>query len=228
MSRHYLPGDPPIEIVLRRSTRARRISLRVSSIDGKVTLTCPPGAAESEALNFAEEKADWLRNNLANRPDEVRIGLGADVPIEGRSMRIVAGAGRAVTMGQDEVAVPGPPERVAARLQGFLKEHARARLVEASDRYAAILGKGYSRITLRDTRSRWGSCSSHGGLMYSWRLIMAPAHVLDYVAAHEVAHLSEMNHSPHFWAEVERLYGDHSAPRKWLKSHGSGLHRFRF
>ena len=228
MSRHLLPGDPPVEVILRRSARARRISLRVSSIDGKVTLTFPPGVREAEALGFAEEKAGWLRGHLAKRPDEVAVKIGTGLPIRGEMVQIVAGVGRRVRLGEGEITVPGNPERAGARLQGFLKEMARVRLVAASDRYAAALQKRYSRITLRDTRSRWGSCSSHGGLMFSWRLIMAPDAVLDYVAAHEVAHLVEMNHSARFWGHVEQLYGDHKTPKRWLKDKGVGLHRYRF
>jgi len=90
------------------------------------------------------------------------------------------------------------------------------------------LGRSYARLSLRDTRSRWGSCTSDGGLMYSWRLIMAPPEVLDYVAAHEVAHLAQMNHSPAFWAEVTKIYGDYAAPRNWLRANGSTLHRYKF
>lgn len=111
---------------------------------------------------------------------------------------------------------------------GFLKTQARARLVAASDMYAARLGQPYRRITLRDTRSRWGSCSSQGALMYSWRLILAPPRVLHYVAAHEVAHLSEMNHSPAFWAVVAQLFGPCDAERRWLRQEGAALHRIRF
>ena len=92
----------------------------------------------------------------------------------------------------------------------------------------ARLGRGYTRITLRDTRSRWGSCTSDGALMFSWRLILAAPEVLSYVAAHEVAHLAEMNHSPAFWRTVERLYGDYRPPRAWLRAEGGGLHRYRF
>ena len=228
MTRHILAGDPPVELVLRRSARARRISLRVSSVDGRVTLTCPPHVREADALGFAEEKADWLRSHLERRPDEVSVGSGVELPVRGEMLRVASGSGRRVRMINGEVVVPGDLARVGARLQGFLKEMARARLVEASDRYAALLGRKYTRLSLRDTRSRWGSCSSKGALMYSWRLVLSPDDVLEYVAAHEVAHLAEMNHSRRFWDHVTRLYGDHEPPRRWLKDHGAGLHRYRF
>ncbi len=103
---------------------------------------------------------------------------------------IVAGQGRSVLVSDGKIAVPGPPERVPARLSGFLKQTARTRLAHASDHYASKLGRSYATLTIRDTRSRWGSCSAAGGLMYSWRLILAPPEVLNYVAAHEVAHLA--------------------------------------
>jgi hypothetical protein len=129
-------------------------------------------------------------------------------------------------MGVGEIAVPDG--QIGPRLQSWLRTLARDRLVEASDHYAEQLGKEYMRITLRDTRSRWGSCSSAKALMFSWRLILAPPEVLRYVAAHEVAHLAEMNHSPAFWTNVERIYGAYAAPRRWLRQNGSELHRYRF
>jgi predicted metal-dependent hydrolase len=101
-------------------------------------------------------------------------------------------------------------------------------LVQASDHYAAKIGRRVTRVTLRDTRSRWGSCTAEGALMYSWRLIMAPPEVLRYVAAHEVAHLVEMNHSNRFWAVVEGLYPGWQTQRAWLRSHGGALHGLRF
>ena len=125
-------------------------------------------------------------------------------------------AGRSVI--HMEVGQPGTPAPAQAR----------DRLVAASDGYAAALGRPYARITLRDTRSRWGSCTSDGGLMYSWRLILAPPEILDYVAAHEVAHLKEMNHSSAFWAVATQLYGPSDEARHWLRNAGSELHRYRF
>ncbi|MCR9112540.1 MAG: M48 family metallopeptidase [Rhodobacteraceae bacterium] len=228
MGQHLLPGNPPIEITLRRSPRARRISLRVSSLDGRVTLTLPRGVAERTALEFAHEKADWLRKQLGRQPDTVQVRIGVDLPVEGQVLRVAPGTGRRIIDRDGVLHVPGPQQTAARRLQGWLKTRARDRLAEASDRYAALLGRSYQRLTLRDTRSRWGSCSHDGGLMYSWRLILAPSEVLEYVAAHEVAHLAEMNHSPVFWAHVNGLYPDYAAPRRWLRENGAGLHRYRF
>ncbi|MDO6727602.1 SprT family zinc-dependent metalloprotease [Cognatishimia sp. 1_MG-2023] len=228
MTQHILSGEPPITVVLRRSARARRISLRVSRLDGRVTLTIPAKTSEREALAFAESKLDWVRGHLADRPEQIDVQLGTELPFQGDLIEVVAGQGRNVRLQEGQVAVPGPDERVGARLQGFLKEEARRRLIAAVDGYAAALGRPYSKITLRDTRSRWGSCNSAGALMFSWRLILGPSEVLSYVAAHEVAHLAQMNHSQAFWDVVERIYGPHKDERRWLKDHGEKLHRYRF
>jgi predicted metal-dependent hydrolase len=228
MQHTILQGDPPIEVTLRRSARARRITLRVSRMDGRVTLTLPRGVPEREGLDFAMTRENWIREQLNRRAASVSVGLGTELPVLGEVRRVVAASGRRVIPGPSDIAVPGPAAQIGRRLQAWLKETARTELAFASDTYATALGRPYTRITLRDTRSRWGSCSSAGALMYSWRLVMAPAEVLAYVAAHEVAHLAEMNHSPAFWRTVERLYGDCRAPRAWLRREGHRLHGYRF
>ncbi|MFK7746103.1 MAG: M48 family metallopeptidase [Roseobacter sp.] len=228
MSNTTLSGDPPIELVLRRSARAKRISLRISQLDGRVTLTLPKRVAEREAIAFAREKEAWIRKHLDARQEDVEVGLGAHLHIGGQPHEVAQGSGRRVVFEPGRVLVPGAPERMGKRLGSHLKQIARARLAEASDHYADKLGKRYSAITLRDTRSRWGSCTSQGRLMYSWRLILAPPDVLDYVVAHEVAHLEHMNHSADFWATVDALYGDYKHQRAWLRRDGGALHRYRF
>ena len=225
MGEHILPGNPPIALTLRRSARARRISLRVSALDGRVTLTLPKGLPEREALDFARSKQDWLQGHLEARRPEVSVMPGARIPVEGQLYAVATGTGKRVTVEGYTLLVPGGQP---ARLQAWLKTLARDRLATASDRYSAALGRPYGRLTLRDTRSRWGSCSSSAGLSYSWRLIMAPPEVLDYVAAHEVAHLEQMNHSPAFWGLVEDLMPDYGTHRRWLRQHGTDLHRYRF
>lgn len=224
----HLPGLPAVEITLRRSARARRVSLRVSRLDGAVTLTLPPRMREAEAMAFLRGQEDWLRRALAARPCVQAVGIGTLLPVEGRALTLAPGPGRAVRVEGDRLLIPGDLAQAGARAGAWLKALARERLAEASDRHAAALGCRYATLTLRDTRSRWGSCTAAGGLMYSWRLAMAPPQVLDYVAAHEVAHLQQMNHSPAFWAVVARLFPAHAAARRWLKAEGTHLHAFRF
>jgi len=223
-----LPGDPPIPLVLRRSARARRFSLRVSRLDGRVTLTLPARAAEAEALAFARSRADWLRRALADRPAARPVAAGDWLPVEGRPRRLMPGPGRSVRLDADTLWLPGDPAQTGRRAAAFLRTLARDRLALACDRHAARLGRRPAALVLRDTRSRWGSCTAGGRLMFNWRLAMAPPAVLDYVAAHEVAHLAQMNHSPAFWAVVEMLLPDHAAARRWLRAEGAALHAWRF
>jgi hypothetical protein len=224
-----LPGQPEVVVRVRRSSRARRLSLRISRLDGQVTLTLPTGVRFREAEAFAAERARWIRGHLADLPDEVVPLPGAAIPFEGRMLPIEAAPRRGVAIREDRILVPDTRvETTPARLAAVLKHAARDRLVEASARHAAAVGCAFGKVTLRDTRSRWGSCSAQGNLMYSWRLVMAPPEVLDYVAAHEVAHLVHMDHSAAFWRQCERLFPDHKAQRRWLREEGGGLHRYRF
>jgi len=225
-----LPGPPPVEVHLKRSARARRFSLRVSRLDGRVTLSMPARAREGEALAFLRGHEGWLRETLEAMPDSavLPVGLGSVIPVEGRGLTLAPGSGRSIRVEGDSLLVPGDPAAAGARVAAWLKVLARDRLAKASTHYAGLVGRSYSSLALRDTRSRWGSCSPDGRLMYSWRLIMAPPSVLDYVAAHEVAHLVEMNHSAAYWAVVSRIYPGWETQRAWLHANGQGLHRLRF
>ena len=225
-----LPGPPPVEVHLKRSARARRFSLRVSRLDGRVTLSMPLRAREGEALAFLRGHEGWLRETLGSLPDSAvqRVGIGSTILVEGRALVLAPGSGRGLRIDGDQLQVPGEPTTAGVRVAAWLKVLARDRLAAASTRSAELVGRRYSSLALRDTRSRWGSCSPDGRLMYSWRLVMAPPAVLDYVAAHEVAHLVELNHSPAYWAVVDRICPGWQAHRAWLRAHGSGLHRLRF
>jgi len=228
MSHYDLSGTPTVRVHLRRSHRARQMSLRVSRLDGKVTLTLPRRAPMGAALAFLEERGPWIRGHLETIDPAVEVALGVALPVEGRTLRMVPGPRTELRPEAGELAVCTRAASPAGAAAGVLKALARDRLTAASDRYAARLGRPYARITLRDTRSRWGSCTEAGALMYSWRLVMAPPEVLDYVAAHEVAHLAEMNHSARFWETVERLCPGYRAHRTWLRQRGQDLHRYRF
>ncbi len=222
-----LPGDPPVEVALRRSARATRYSLRVSRADGRVSLSLPVWASEAEALEFLRAREDWVRRHLAEAPRPAQARVGAEVPVCGVLRPVVAGAGRAARFADGVIAVP-PGPREGPRIKALLTALARERLTRAVTVHAGALGRAHGQITLRDPKSRWGSCSSKGDLMFSWRLIMAPPAVLDYVAAHEVAHLVEMNHSDAFWRVCARLRPDYREHRDWLKRNGAGLQALRF
>lgn len=223
-----LPGPPPVEITLRRSARSSRFSLRVSQLDGRVTLSMPLRAREGEAMDFARGHEVWIRTALARRPVQSALTMGSTVLVEGRHLTLTPGTSRSPTIVGDSLHLPGHPDQAAARTAAYLKTLARDRLAAASDHYAQQIGRKVTRLTLRDTRSRWGSCAHDGALMYSWRLIMAPPSVLTYVAAHEVAHMVEMNHSDAFWAVVSRLYPHWQTQRKWLHTNGRDLHAYQF
>lgn len=226
MQEFSLKGAPDVQVSVRRSPRARRISLRVSSLDGRVTLTLPQGTPERVGRAFAEEKARWLQNAVGNIMAPVPVVIGSSLPVAGQVLPVVAGPGRVACLQANAILAPAGREGPA--IEALLKATARDRLAIAVQGFSKALGKTPGRLTLRDTRSRWGSCSSEGNLMFSWRLILAPPRVLDYVAAHEVAHLQHMDHSPAFWATVEGLFPDHRCERNWLRRDGAGLHRYRF
>ena len=223
-----LSGRSDIAIQVKRSARSKRLSLRVSSLDGRITLTAPPKVPERQLQAFIAEREVWLRQNLDKLPAPSAIALGNSLPILGVEHQIANGASHRVPPGGGVVRVPFDKPKPAARLQGYLKALARDHLVGESDKFAARLGIEYARLSLRDTRSRWGSCTQDKALMYSWRLVLAPFDVLSYVAAHEVAHLKFMDHSAQFWDQVGDLYGEYEAPRAWLKAQGASLHRFQF
>jgi predicted metal-dependent hydrolase len=227
MDRAWLEGDPPVEITVRRSASARRYSLRVSGLDGRVTLTLPARGSLAEALAFARSRETWIRRALAQQAPAADVTHGMRLPFEGRLLLVTPGPVRAARAEGNLLLVP-PDAAPGPRIAAFLKAAARRRLADSVAAHAARLGRSPGRITLRDPRSRWGSCSAAGDLMFSWRLVMAPPEVLDYVAAHEVAHLAEMNHSPAFWKVVARLCPGHVPLRAWLRREGATLHRYRF
>lgn len=225
-----LQGTPEIAVVLRRSGQARRLSLRVSGLDGRVTLTLPKSLHLKDALDFLQDRESWLRAAVTRLPEICPVAIGRDILLRGDRLRITQGTGPRIRVVDGQLLVPPDPTgtRTAPRLATFLKTSARAALVPASERYATALGRPISAITLRDTRSRWGSCTAQGRLMYSWRLIMAPPEVLHYVAAHEVAHLQHMDHSRNFWACVAQLMPEYKQHRHWLRDNGALLHSYCF
>lgn len=203
------------------------MTLRVPRHGGPPVLTLPGSLALSEGRAFAESRADWLRRTAARMPGPSLVGAGARLPVEGQLLTVTPAPVRMVQLQEGQLQVPAT-RPVGPVVQAFLKHLAHQRLTLACDRHATVLGRSFRAIALRDTKSRWGSCTSDGRLMFSWRLAMAPPEVLDYVAAHEVAHLAHMDHSPAFWAATARLMPDYAQRRAWLRAHGHELLAWRF
>lgn len=223
-------GDETVAIAVRLVRKARHYRLAFDPRRGAV-LTFPGNGRWIEAEDFLRRQRDWLKTRINRAAPHIPFVHGAEIPLRGVTHEIVStGAlrGRVTTElrdGKTLLLVPGG-DHLARRLTDWLKAEAKRDLLAAVARHAAALGVKPGAISLRDQASRWGSCSASGGLSFSWRLILAPGFVLDYVAAHEVAHLVEMNHSPAYWRALRRTLPDMDQGREWLRAHGRDLHAY--
>jgi predicted metal-dependent hydrolase len=226
--------DKAIYLVrLRRHRQARRYTLRIDAPTREVVLTMPPRGSVREAKEFAQKHGGWIAARLKRLPEATPFAHGVEVPLRGEPHRIVHRRGERGTVwtetdgsGQRLLCVAGEAPHVDRRISDFLKREAQRDLDAASRGYAAQIGVSIKRICVRDQSSRWGSCSNTGVLSFSWRLILAPPFVLDYLAAHEVSHLVELNHSPRFWRLVKRIYPQLERAKVWLDANGTDLHRY--
>jgi predicted metal-dependent hydrolase len=211
----------------RRSSRARRVSLRIDPTGGAVVVTLPTRATRKAGMALLMGHADWVSDRLAALPEAVTFTDGASVPICGIPHRIrhaPAARGGAFLLNQ-ELHVTGAPEFLARRVRDFLRREALRRLSALTIAKAGLIGIVPKRVTVKDTTSRWGSCAPDKSLALSWRLLMAPAFVQDYVVAHEVAHLRHMNHGPKFWSLVDELTPHTKTAIPWLRAEGARLLR---
>ena len=216
----------PLRMV--RHPRARRLILRLDPQGGGVTVTLPPWAGWAEGADMAVRERDWIGTRVRAFPTRHPFEDGAIIPFLGKEHRIryVGGRGVPVRCAKGELLVSGDLEHLSRRLSDWLKASARAEIEPLAHAKAAAIGRRVTRVTIRDTRSRWGSCSISGGLSFCWRLVLAPRWILDYVVAHEVAHLRHHDHSRAFWATASRLTGDVDDAREWLRLNGPGLHLY--
>ena len=215
-----------IPLRVRRHASARRIVLRIDLDSGGVALTLPRRAAMAEAIALAHDRADWIIRCLDKLPARIAFVEGARVPVLGRDVVVRRAApGERPGLTERELIVTGTAEHVARRVTDILKREARRIIAPRAHVYAASLGKRVARLSVRDTRSRWGSCAPGGTLSFCWRLVLAPEWVLDYVVAHEVAHLVHANHGPKFWATVDGLGVRRRDGRAWLDANADRLQR---
>ena len=228
-------GDKIVDVRIDR--RARQLLLKVSH-NGDLQLVLPPYVSRRTGLEFLHERQLWISQQLRRIPQPIPLVIGTEIPILGVPHRITqkdtCGQGAAwfetsADHGLPLLCVTGKPEHITRRLTDFLKAEARRRLVPMAERHAQKLGVSLKRIRFAETRRQWGSCTAAGDLSFSWRLVLAPEWIADYVVAHEVAHLRELNHSPRFWLLVAELIGDRravTAARLWLRRQGDHLHQY--
>ena len=210
--------------------RARRLSIRIDGRAGEAVLIAPSERKLGDVVAFARTKAQWMRERLAERPQGSPLEPGAVVALFGRPVRLAATGGAGAARLTEDVDGPlivsgGEGEAFARRVENLFKRVARETLQARTDVHLRTLGLRPVKMSIADPKSRWGSCSPHNRtIRYSWRVIMAPPPVIDYLAAHEVAHLVHADHSPAYWSVVQRLVGDHRPHRKWLRDNGAALH----
>lgn len=216
-----------VQVRLEVNPKAKRLILRLDERKREAVAIAPSRRKLPEAAAFASERVDWIEQHLRELPDQLSLvegavfdlrGVPCEISLEGPGRRAVLENGPPQTL-----RVPGDSQTTPRRVERFLRAEAKADLTQAVELYCDQLGVAAHKVTIKDTRSRWGSCTSDGRLAFSWRLIMAPPFVLEYVAAHECAHLLEMNHSPAFWAHVGHCRPDWKRERRWLRQHGRDL-----
>ncbi len=218
----------PAPIQVRRSSRARRMSLKVDPAQRLATLVLPNRVPNHVAMAFITDHLGWLRARIDALPTPIPFTPGTEIPLLGQPhlLSSAPGAKRGVWIDGNLIQVSGPPEFFARRTGDFLKAEAKRRILARVEPMVEKLGLSFKTVRIGDPKSRWGSCNSKGTLAFSWRLVLTPDEVLTYVVAHEVAHLKEMNHSPRFWNWVKALTPDADTPRRWLKTHGAALYRY--
>ncbi|MBB3997739.1 M48 family metallopeptidase [Aureimonas pseudogalii] len=227
-------GGRSLPVVVRPHAAARRITMRLAPGGEAVRLTVPPRVSPTLVAAFLDRHAGWVRERLAGAPPLDLVAPGTLLPFRGGTLRCRHETGRRAARieangpGDHGLTVGGDPARFARRVRDALKREARGDLEAAVAGHAQAVGLAPRAIALKDTVSRWGSCTADRRLAFSWRIVMAPPFALDYLAAHEVAHFREMNHGPRFWALCRELCPDMDRGRAWLKSEGASLHRFRF
>lgn len=221
-------GGETFLLDIERSPKARRMRLRIDRLGRRAVLVLPRRASESLGLAFARSKADWIAGQISKLPEKKIFADGMPLSFLGRDVVIhhSPAARRGVWMSDGVIWVSGQAEHLARRVRDFLKEEFREYASRKVRETAEKLGVKISRISVRDTTSRWGSCSRDGHISLSWRLGLAPVHVLDYVIVHEAAHLRQMNHSPAFWQVVEGVCPEYKLAELWLKRNTAYLYSF--
>lgn len=232
LSSHIVDGRT-LPLQVRYNPRAKNLTLRIEPGGRGLKVTAPPGISDREIARFLTRQAGWLKSKLDQVPDQPVLAEGMKVPIRGVPHLIVRETGRGVSHQREgsasaELVVYGESRFVARRVADYLKNCAKQDIAPLVQHHTKTIDRKARSVRYKDTKSRWGSCSSDGNLSFSWRIMMAPPTVINYLVAHEVAHLKHMDHSPRFWAQCEALCPDMKRAKDWLKRNGTKLQAIGF
>lgn len=234
LERHYDVAGRTLPLRIVENGRAKRLTLRIDPGGQGLRVTIPPGVAPREVDRFLDRHQGWLEQRLAKVPDRPQVRPGIKVPLRGVPHLVVHESSKkgsvsvAVVEGQPALLVHGERVHLPRRIADFLKREAKRDIEALVLKHTTSVGRRAKSVRFKDTTSRWGSCTTDGNLSFSWRIMMAPKPVIDYLVAHEVAHLKEMNHGPRFWKLCQELAPDTERCKAWLKKNGGALQAIRF
>jgi predicted metal-dependent hydrolase len=216
-----------LPVLVRKRRGSRRFVIRYQPLAHAISLTLPSYASIKQGLRFIQEKHFWIERQISRKPTSVPFCDGQVIPVLGKNYTLKHAGGRGlVRIDGENILVPGDAQFMSRRVREWLKAQARLEITKLSQDKSARIGVRVKKISLRDTTSRWGSCSHDGNLSFSWRLVLAPYEVLEYLVSHEVSHIREANHSPSFWAVVAQLFPPYEQAQQWLRSHGAELYAY--
>jgi predicted metal-dependent hydrolase len=221
------PETERLPVVIRKHPRSRHMVIRYEPLQHHIALTLPRYVTIKQGLHFVEEKRKWIERQIKDKAERIPFDCGQPLTLLGKNYTLAHIGGRGVVRIEGErIVVPGEAEFMRRRVREWLKKYARDEITKIAAAKAEIIKKTPGKVSVRDTRSRWGSCSPDGSLSFSWRLAFAPYEVLEYVVCHEVAHLLHHNHGPAFWQVTAFLCPEHEKARQWLRSNGASLHAY--
>lgn len=217
--------DRIIPITFRTRKNAKNLGLRISRDRSQAIITLPPKISMNVVNDFLSKCELWAASRSLPLINKVFFEEGVKIPVLGfmRSLHFKNDLKVNFILDQDKLLIHENLKQNTGAIKLLLKQLAYDYISKKSHEYSKILEVNYSSVTLKNYTTRWGSCSSKGDLTYSWRLVFAPQYVINYLCAHEVAHLKEMNHSYSFWSCVALLVPDYKLAKGWLKEHGSTL-----
>ncbi len=229
-SSHFIDlGEIRLPIKIKKLRTSRRLIVRYQPLQKSLSLTLPHSASVKQGLHFVNEKRGWILKQINEHSNIIYFSDGAIIPVLGRNIQLRHMDGRGLTREEEDILyVHGDIEFLPRRAKDWLMQRLKTEMIMLAQKYSEQLGVKIKAVSLRDTSSHWGSCSYDGNLSFSWRLVFAPYAVMDYVVAHEVAHIREHNHSPAFWKLVEQLCPDYKQHVRWLKKNGKSLYMYAF